>query len=164
MWMDFTAGFVTALFLVGVSLCLFVYLWLRSEVPSADTPLAFLRVAFGPNSYADGVITMRLTNEQRVLVTAIAVTLGGNPAPIDGAVNFTSSDESVARIDVVDDTSAYVTAVGPGAAQVFASFDADLGDGVRLIELSGAIEVVPAEAERGEIQFGAPELIPPPAE
>ncbi len=106
----------------------------------------------------------RLNTEQRVLVTAIALTLGGVEAPIDGSVSFTSSDESVARIDIVSANSAYVTAIGPGGAQIVASFDADLGEGVRTIELSGAIEVVPAEAERGELRFGEPELIPAPAD
>jgi len=150
------------LILIVAALVLYAYFWIRAEDPDTHLrPLAFLRVGLGPNHYFEGVTLMRLTNEQRVLITAIAVTAAGNPAPIDGAVTFTSSDETVARVDVVDATSAYVTAVGPGASQVLASFDADLGEGVRTIELSGAIEVVPAEAERGEIQFGEPELIPP---
>lgn len=99
----------------------------------------------------------RLTNEQKVRVTVSPKTGGGHAAKIDGAVKFTSSDESVATVEAIDDTSATVTAVAPGVAQITASFDADLGDGVREITASGAVEVVEAEAATGEIVFGDPE-------
>ena len=162
-WLSFLAGFVICLVMLGAGFCLVVFLWLDAEESNPEpAPGCYLRIGLGPNSYIEGIQLMRLTNEQRVLVTAIALTAAGNPAPIDGEVSFTTSDDGVASIERVDANSAYVTAVAEGAAQITASFDADLGDGVRTIELSGAIEVVPAEAERGEIQFGEPELNPTP--
>jgi hypothetical protein len=162
-WLSFSAGFVACLLVIGASFCFTVFLWLHAEESDPELlPGAYLRISLGPNSYIQGIHHMRLTNEQRVLVTAVALTAGGHPAPIDGEVIFGTSDAGVADIERVDATSAYVTAVGEGAAQITASFDADLGEGVRTIELSGAIEVVAAEAERGEIQFGEPELIPTP--
>lgn len=161
---SFALGFIVCLLFIGASFCFLVFLWLRSEATPEPMPTAMLRVRLGPSSYIEGFQLMRLTNEQRVLVTAIAMTAAGNPASIDGAVTFNSLDESVARIEPVDATSAYVVAVAEGSSQIFASFDADLGEGVRNIELSGVIEVVPAEAERGEIQFGTPELTPAPAD
>lgn len=157
---SFALGFVACFVLVAMLFAAIVFLWIRSGENPDPLPLAYLRVRVGLSSYIEGFFLMRLTNEQRVLVTVVALTVAGNPAPIDGDVIFGSSDGSVADIDRVDSTSAYVRAVGPGAAQITASFDADLGEGVRTIELSGAIEVVPAEAERGELQFGEPELIP----
>ncbi len=100
----------------------------------------------------------RITNEQRVLVTVAPKTAAGNPAPIDGAVIFRSSDPAVAVVEPVDEGSAFVIAVAPGVAQITAAFDADLGEGVRNVTASGALEVVAAEAVTGEIVFGEPEL------
>jgi hypothetical protein len=155
------AGFVFCLLSVGLALAAYVFLWLRSQVLPADpTPRFALGFDFGTHVIEGIDLMSRINTEQRVLVSVNPLTVAGNPAAIDGDVVFLSSDESVARVDSVSATSAYVTAVGPGAAQIFVSFDADLGEGVRTIELSGAIEVVPAEAARGEIVFGDPELIP----
>lgn len=120
-------------------------------------PVVRLRWWFTSQSYVEGN-AMRLTNEQRVLVTVIAVTLAGNAAPIDGEVQFASSDPGVARIERVSANSAYIFGENPGAAQITATFDADLGEGVRTITNSGAVEVVQAEAVTGSLQFGDPEL------
>jgi len=100
---------------------------------------------------------MRINTEQKVKVSVAPKTAGGHDAPIDGAVQFTSDNESVARIEVIDDTSAYVVAAGTGAALISASFDADLGEGNRSITATGALEVVAAEAETAEIVFGEAE-------
>ncbi len=100
---------------------------------------------------------MRLTTEQQARVEVKPKTQGGHDAPIDGEVTFESSDPLVAEITVTGPASATIRAIDPGAAQITASFDADLGEGVRRIELSGAIEVVNAEAVTGELVFGEPE-------
>jgi len=55
-----------------------------------------------------------------------------------------------------------VKAVGGGVAQIIASFDADLSGEVRPVEMTGALEVVEAEAVTAEITFGEPELQPAP--
>ena len=99
----------------------------------------------------------RINTEEQVKVTVVPKTARGNPATIDGAVEFTSSDPNVATVTPIDNLSAMVKSVAPGVAQIFASFDADLGEGVRAVEMSGALEVVPAEATVGEIVFGSPE-------
>lgn len=106
-------------------------------------------------------MSARLTTEQRVRVTVLPLTAAGNPAQIDGNVLFSSGDEVIASVESIDATSAYVTARGLGATQILASFDADLGEGVRTLVFTGAVEVVGAEAESAEIVFGNPELIPP---
>lgn len=103
----------------------------------------------------------RITNEQRVLITVAPITDAGNPAAIDGAVTYASSDTGVAIIETVTATSAFVVATGLGAAQITATFDADLGSGVRNVLASGALEVVAAEATTAQIVFDIPELIPP---
>lgn len=99
----------------------------------------------------------RITTEQKVRVTVQPLTASGKPAKIDGSVKFTSSDEAVASVTAENATSATVVAVAEGAAQIVATFDADLGEGVREITASGALEVVSPEAESAEIVFGTPE-------
>lgn len=99
----------------------------------------------------------RLTTEEKRKVRVVPRTPAGHEAKIDGDVAFESSDESIARIEPVDNESAYVIAVGEGVAQITAQFDADLGEGTRTIELTGAVEVVGAEATTGELVFDEPE-------
>ena len=118
------------------------------------------RWATGIQSYVEGLMA-RITTEQQVSVSVAPKTAAGRPAAIDGDVQFSSSDESVATVTSTGPTSALVKAVGPGVAQIVAAFDADLDEGeVREITASGAIEVVGAEAETAEITFGDPELSP----
>lgn len=100
----------------------------------------------------------RITTEQRVSVTVQPKTAAGNPARIDGAVEWTSTDPNVATVQSTGPMSAMVVSVGPGVTQILATFDADLGEGVRAVEMSGALEVVEAEAVTAEIVFGTPEL------
>jgi len=100
----------------------------------------------------------RITNEQKVKISVAPKTAAGNPAPIDGDVEFASDNPDVAVVERIDATSAYVLAVGAGAALISASFDADMGEGVRAVTATGALEVVAAEAETAEITFGEPEL------
>ena len=106
----------------------------------------------------------RITNEQQVSVKVVAKTAAGNPARIDGDVLFSSSDPAVASVEATGPDTAVVKALAVGATQITATFDADLDEGeVREIVLSGAVEVVEAEAEVGELQFGDPELQTPVA-
>lgn len=129
-----------------------------SSIPAAGAQ-AF-RFWVNPQSYMEGN-KMRLTNEQQVVVTVAPKTAAGRDAPVDGDVVFASSDDSVATVTPGDDgKSATVTAVAPGIAQITARFDADLGEGTREIEASGALEVVDAEAATAEIVFGEPTLKP----
>lgn len=103
----------------------------------------------------------RLTNEQQVPITVVPLTAGGRVATIDGDVVFTSSDPAVATVESTGSLTALVKAVGVGATQIVAVFDADLDVGeIREVTFSGAVEVVAAEAETGVIEFGQPELQP----
>lgn len=102
----------------------------------------------------------RITNEQKVSVTVAPKTAAGRDARIDGDVEFTSSDPAVATVVKTGPRSADVVSVAPGVAQIIAAFDADLSGEVRAVEMTGAVEVVEAEAVTAEITFGAPELKP----
>lgn len=99
----------------------------------------------------------RITTDQQVVVSVAPKTAKGKPAKIDGSVTFTSSDTGVATVTSIDALTATVVAVAEGVAQITASFDADLDEGeVRNVEMSGALEVVAAEATTAEITFGEP--------
>lgn len=125
--------------------------------PPAPRGFACLRVSLGQFSLtAKKGFEMRLNTEQKVLVQVMATTLKGNPAPIDGDVVFGVSDTTVATVEPVDATSCYIVGLAPGVVQVTADFDADLGEGVRPVGLSGALEVVSAEATSGELVFNDP--------
>jgi len=101
----------------------------------------------------------RLTIEEKFTnVTVNPKTAKGNPAPIDGSVVWTSSDDAVATVISTGPTTAEVVAIAPGVVQITAVFDADMDEGeTREVTASGAVEVVAAEAQTGEIVFGDPQ-------
>jgi hypothetical protein len=92
----------------------------------------------------------------------------GNKATVDGDVSWESSDESIIMVaaDSGDSTICRATPVGSiGQAQITATCDADLGDGVRELINTADISVVAGEAVAGSIQpIGEPEEIAPHAE
>jgi hypothetical protein len=88
----------------------------------------------------------------------------GNPATIDGEVEWTSSDDALIEVEVdeTDSTKCKAMPVGPlGQVQVTATVDADLGDGVRNLITTCDIQIVGGEAVAGSIQpVGEPEQLP----
>jgi hypothetical protein len=88
----------------------------------------------------------------------------GNPATIDGEVNWASSDQAIVTIEVDTEDSTICKAVPAGSlgqVQVTATVDADLGDGVRNLITTCDIQIVGGEAVAGSIQpVGEPEQLP----
>jgi hypothetical protein len=88
----------------------------------------------------------------------------GNPAQVDGAIHWESSNTECADVFVASDaetTTATIRAKTLGTTQISARADADLGDGVKEIVTTMDIEVVAGEAVAGSISpTGAPEPIP----
>lgn len=84
----------------------------------------------------------------------------GNPAVVDGPVQWASSDTTLASIavDANDSTIVTVTPVGPtGQVQITATADADLGAGVKSLVTTCDISLVAGEAVAGTIvPVGAP--------
>ena len=105
-----------------------------------------------------------LTDEQQVPLSVSFTTAAGNPAIVDGAPVWTSSDENIVTVQPAEDgLSAVALTVGPlGVAQVSVTADADLGEGTRTITGLLDIEVRAAEAVVANIGAGAPELKPAP--
>jgi len=103
---------------------------------------------------------LKLTDEQKVLLSVAPKTAAGNPAKVDGEPVWGVSDETILEVVATDDPfTVEIVTKGPlGSAQVSVSVDADLGEGVR--ELTGTldIDVVAAEAATVGISAGIPVL------
>ena len=78
----------------------------------------------------------------------------GNPAQVEGAPVWTSSDDTVVSLSVsADGFSATVTPGALGTAQITVKADADMGAGVTEIITIGDIEVVAGAAVAGNLSF-----------
>jgi hypothetical protein len=101
----------------------------------------------------EGLQMLKLTSVQAQALEFKALDKKRNPAKVDGAPVWTSSNEAVATVEQSEDgLTAVVKAVGPGTAQVNSTADADLGEGVR--QLIGVLDVEVAAAEAVTIEIG----------
>lgn len=107
---------------------------------------------------------MVLKDTEQVVLSVVPVDAKGNPAPVDGAPVWGSSDPTVATVaPAADGLSAMVAAVGPlGKTQISVTADADLGEGFESIAGTLEIEVVAGKAVSLSIKTGTPEEIPAP--
>lgn len=105
------------------------------------------------------MLAIASTNEQKVKVTATPVTSSGNPAQIDGGLQaeVLSGDGTFAAVPGEPNALFFVSgsAVGQTRYRVFA--DADLGEGVTIIEDTVEYEVSGAQAASFGLTAGAPE-------
>ena len=99
-----------------------------------------------------------LTDIQKVSLSITPTSAAGNPAPVDGAPVWTSSDESVLTVTAsADGLSAEAVTTGKlGVAQVSVSADADLGEGVTTITGVLDVEVKASEAVSLAVSAGTP--------
>lgn len=109
-----------------------------------------------------------LTDNQKVVVSLAAVSAAGNPAKIEDVV-LTSSDESVVTVVSKPDGSFDVVTTGKvGTAQLTATADALIGEGVETLVGVADVEVVAGKAVKVQVIFAqaeekvAPEPVPEP--
>lgn len=98
----------------------------------------------------------RLRNDQQ---TKLAFEFRDKKGAVTAAENATveSSDPSVVAVTANEDGTFNLVAGNVGTAQINASADARLGDGVKTITGSETIEVVPGEAATIKLTFAEPE-------
>lgn len=103
-------------------------------------------------------MSLILTDVQKVSVAVSFTTKAGNPAPVDGVPQWSSSDPSILEVvPSADGLSAEVLTVGPlGLAQVSVVADADLGEGVTSITGVLDVEVKASQAVFAIVAAGAP--------
>jgi hypothetical protein len=100
-----------------------------------------------------------LKTTQKSLLTLHPEDIKHNPAVLDGAPKWSTSDESVVTLEVAEDgLSATVVATGVvGTAQVNVVADSRIGEEVNEIAEVLDVQVLPAEAVSLGISAGAPE-------
>lgn len=104
-----------------------------------------------------------LTDSQFVEGTITIVNKKGNPAPVqDGSATLISSDPSAVEVTLTGSNPYAVkfTAKAGGASRVTFSADADLGDGVRLIEGFEDVTVTAGGATGLKFEMGTPQEQP----
>jgi hypothetical protein len=89
----------------------------------------------------------------------------GNPAKVDGPTKWESSDDLIVTVSATPGpptNRAQVVSVGPiGPAQIQATADADLGDGVKSITAILDVVVISGQATAGTIELSTePEVQP----
>jgi hypothetical protein len=108
-------------------------------------------------------VMYKLPADHTVLMQVAYTDANGNPATIDGVISWESSDEGLvtAMVDPADSTICRaVPAGGIGQAQITATCDADIGEGVRELVTLCDIEIVGGEAVAGMISpVGEPEPV-----
>lgn len=105
-----------------------------------------------------------LPDNMQVNVQVTFVDAKGHPATIDGPVVWKTSDENILTVSVMatDGSEAnLMPGTNLGTAQITATADADLGEGVRPVICVLDVDVVGGEAVTGTITpVGSPEPIP----
>jgi hypothetical protein len=141
----------------------------HDDLPQAAPAVVLSIMQGGTTTTITGATKMAYTlpADKRVKLGISYLDAKGNPASIDGEVSWTSSDTTIANVDVADDSPpdhsvVWVTpATAIGSCQISANADADLGEGVRDLVTLMDLTVVGGEAVAGTIQpVGAPEPIP----
>ncbi len=95
-----------------------------------------------------------LPDDKTASATIAYVDAKGNPAKVDGAPQWSSSDEGVFTVaQDADGFAATITPIGLGTAQVRVTADADVGSGVQEIITLGDVEVVAGTAVAGNISI-----------
>jgi hypothetical protein len=138
----------------------------KLSMREVEQPGSFVTLKFGPITVkargADMAFTLPVDMQVKVAVSY--VDSEGNPATVDGDVEWASSDAAIAAV-VADPDNSFEAVVRPtttlGQVQITATADADLGDGVRELITLMDVTVVAGEAVAGTIApVGAPTPIP----
>jgi len=104
-------------------------------------------------------IDIALTNEQQVRVRSVPVTAAGNPASVDGPlrISVVSGDATVEQDPGAPLEAVLVSSDAPGDTTFLVEADADLGEGVVLIQDTVTLRVAGAQAAALGLSADAPE-------
>lgn len=88
----------------------------------------------------------------------------GNPAKVDGPTKWESTDPAVLTVTVSTGNPliANAKAIAIGSAQIHATADADLGEGIKTVTSTIDVTVIAGEAVGGEMTFEDMGSGPPP--
>jgi hypothetical protein len=135
-----------------------VEIFFANALQIQSAPVGSQRITIRYESFTITVQGVRimytLPVDHQVQMQVSYVDSSGNPASIDGLVQWTTSDAALASVTVDPDDSTIVTVVpvGPtGQVQVTATADADLGAGVKSLLTVSDITLAAGEAVAGTI-------------
>lgn len=98
-----------------------------------------------------------LPSGMKVDIKVAYIDLAGNPAVVDGDVEWSTSDPSLASVTATGPDSAVIHTMGPvGQCQIIATADADLGEGVRELITPMDLTIAAGEAISGTISPTGP--------
>jgi hypothetical protein len=92
------------------------------------------------------------------LISVAALTAAGLSATVDGAISIVSSDPSVLLVTPQADGAFLVEVTGVGLANLTASGDADLGDGIRTISQVFEFQVYDGATEADHFDLSITEV------
>ena len=102
-------------------------------------------------------IEVSLSNEEKVRLAVTPMTPGGQPAPVDGAAQW--SVEGACTVEPIDDTSAWVLSGSDvGDSTVTVACDADMGAGIVTIADTCLVHVSSPMATNLGLSADAPVL------
>ena len=104
------------------------------------------------------MLTVKITNEQQVVITLSPKTDSGKPAKLDGIPTWEKTGDGLATIVVAADglSATLISADDPGVTQFLVSGDADLGEGVEPIADTITLDVSSATAKNLGLVAGTP--------
>lgn len=102
------------------------------------------------------MLDIKLTNEQKIEVRVNPVTATGKAAALDGPVKF-SVQSGDCSIEAIDESAVFiVSSDSPGDSVIIVEADADLGEGVELIQDLIKVSVEGARAASLGLSVGNP--------
>lgn len=127
---------------------------IESHQPQVLVTLMVDRVSVTVN-VLKGKIMFSLPDDKTANATVSYVDAKGNPAMVDGAPVWSSSDDTVLTVVASSDgMSAVVTPVGPlGTVQLKVEADADLGAGVVSVVSLVDVEIIAGQAVAGNVNL-----------
>ena len=137
-----------------------IYIDTIEHITITGKPVPSIRWEVGPVVKKQGggmPLDIRLTNEEKVRLAVAPTTPGGQPAPVDGAAQWSS--EGSCAVEPIDATSAWVisgTEIGDSVITV--TVDADMGDGTVNIMDTATIHVESPMASNLGLSADEPEL------
>lgn len=99
-----------------------------------------------------------LGDDQKVTLSISPVDAKGNPAAVDGAPAWSSSDDTILAVTAAPDGMSAVAVAGKiGDAQISVTADADMGGGTTTIAGALDVSVLAGQAVAFTINAGTPE-------
>jgi hypothetical protein len=140
---------------------------IEQKPPPAPPPVRCVVTAKldGFSVRGDAPMTYKLPDDKKIVVRVEYLDAKGRPASVDGDVEWTTSDDMIANVGVLQGDSQQAEIVpgqNLGQCQITATADADLGEGTKEVICTLDVEVVGGEAVIGTITpVGEPQPIDP---